>query len=115
MHWQHQEVQSTWTLTTNLELPGQGKIELDQWEQVGDHIVSNEEVIPEFNGITATYQRWHFPIMCDKGNQYIMVLYNYNYNAILATGYKSCSWPDLINAYDEIYNQWIKAGIVSVI
>ena len=63
----------------------------------------------------ATDQTGRFPIMSNKGNQYIMVLYNYDSNAILATGCKSRTGSDLVDTYDELYDQLIKAGIVPVI
>jgi len=108
-------VQSTQTRITHPELPGQGTIKPNRKERVDIHIVSNDELILELNGMIATDQTGRFPIMSKKGNQYIVVLYNYDSNTIIATGCKSRTGSDLIDAYDELYNQLIKAGIVPVI
>ena len=44
----------------------------------------------------------------------MMVLYNYDSNAILAEGCKSRTATDLTAAYDKLYNRLTKAGIVPV-
>ena len=115
LHRRRQGVQSTRPRIMQPELPGQGKINPDRKERVGVHIISNEDIIIELNGMIATDQTGRFPIVSDKGNQYIMVLYNYDSNAILATACKSRTGPDLVAAYDELHKRLIKAGIVPVI
>ena len=44
----------------------------------------------------------------------MMVLYNYDSNAILAEGCTSRSATDLETSYDKLYNRLTKAGIVPV-
>jgi hypothetical protein len=39
----------------------------------------------ELNGMISTDQAGRFPVKSSKGNSYIMVLYNYDSNGILAT------------------------------
>ena len=52
--------------------------------------------------------------MSQKEKQGMMVLYNYDSNAILAEGCKSRTATDLTTAYDKLYNCLTKAGIVPV-
>ena len=70
------------------ELPGQGALKQNRQQRVGVHLVAHDELIIELNGTISTNQTGRFPIMSQKGNQYMMVLYNYDSNAILAEGCK---------------------------
>ena len=70
------------------ELEGQGTINKDCIKWVGVHLVQAEKVIEELNGIISTNQTGRFPTIFQRGNKYIIVLYNYDSNAILATGTK---------------------------
>ena len=56
-----------------------------------------------------------FPIVSQKGNQYTMVLYNYDSNAILAEGCESRTATELTATYNILYNRLTKAGVVPVI
>ena len=96
------------------ELPGQGTLKQNREQRVGVHLVAHDELIIELNGTISTDQTGRFPIMSQKGNQYMMVLYNYDSNAILAEGCKSRTATDLETAYDKLYNRLTKAGIVPV-
>ena len=96
------------------ELPGQGKLNNNQKQRVGVHLVANNELVIELNGTISTDQTGHFPIVSQKGNTYTMVLYNYDSNAILAEGCKSRITTDLEAAYDKLYNHLTKTGIVPV-
>lgn len=96
------------------ELPGQGTIKQNREQRVGVHLVAHDELIIELNGTISTDQTGRFPIMSQKGNQYMMVLYNYDSNAILAEGCKSRAATDLEATYDKLYNRLTKAGIVPV-
>ena len=70
------------------ELEGQGAINKDRTERVGVYLVKSKQVIEELNGMISTDQTGRFPTISQRGNKYIMVLYNYDSNAILATGTK---------------------------
>ena len=53
-----------------------------------------------------------FPITSAKGNAYILVMYCYTNNAILATGIKSRRSNDLVKGYDELYRDLLLSGII---
>jgi hypothetical protein len=53
----------------------------------------------DLNGMISTDQTGRFPIKSLKGKSYIMVLYNYDSNVILAGTMKSRKAPDLVAAY----------------
>ena len=44
-----------------------------------------------------------------------MILYSYNSNAILAEPAKDRTGKDLVDAYKELYDQLVKAGVQPVI
>ena len=98
-----------------LELPGQGPLRQNCHQRVGVHLVALNEVIIELNEIISTNQTGQFPIVSQQGNQYMMVLYNYDSNAILAECCKTRTVTDLIETYNILYEQLKKAGIVPVI
>ena len=62
-----------------------GKQPLNREHQVGIHVIYFEEL----KGLIATDQTGRFPITYPLDNAYIMVLHDFYYNAILATGIKS--------------------------
>ena len=79
------------------EIIQQGKQPLNLEHQVGIHVVDFEEL----KGVIATYQTGRFPITYRLGNSYIMVLYDFDSNAILATGIKYRTKEHLIEVFKE--------------
>ena len=79
------------------------------------HLVAHNELIIKLNGIIYTDQTGWLPIVSQKGDQYTMILYNYDSNAILAEGCKSKTGTELTATYDILYKGLTKAGIVPVI
>ena len=69
-----------------------GKQPLNREHQVGILVIDFEEL----KGVIATDQTGRFPITPQLGNAYIMELYDFNSNAILATGIKSRKKEHLI-------------------
>jgi hypothetical protein len=69
----------------------------------------------ELNGMILTNQTGRFPVKSSKGKSYIMVLYNYDSNGILATMMKSRKAPDLVAAYNELHQQLLDGGIKPVL
>ena len=63
----------------------------------------------------STDQTGRSPIVSQHGNQYTMVLYNYDSNAILAEGCKTRTATELTETYDKLYNRLTRSGIVPVI
>ena len=76
--------------------------------------MSNDELIIKLNGIISTNQTGQFPIVSQEGNQYTMVLYNYDSNAILTEGCKERTATGLTAKYDKLYNRLTKVGVVPV-
>ena len=91
------------------ELPGQGKLHHNRQQQVGIHLEANDELIIKLNGTISTNQTGRFPIVSQRGNQYTMVLYNYDSNAILAEGCKERTATELTATYDKLYNRLTRA------
>ena len=54
-------------------------------------------------GRIYTDQTGHFPVYSSRGSKYIMVLYCYDANAILAEPIKNRSEGELLKAYDKMY------------
>ena len=96
LHRQQQSIRSTRVPVVNRntvemmepELPGQGKLHHNRQQRVEVHLVANGKLIIELNGTISTNQTGRFPLVLPKRNQYTMVLYNYDSNAILAKGCK---------------------------
>ena len=97
------------------ELPRQGSLCQNQQQRVGVHLVANNKLIIKLNGMIATNQTGRFPIVSQKRNQYTMVLYNYDSNAILAEGCESRTATELTATYNILYNRLTKTGVVLVI
>ena len=76
--------------------------------------MKNETVINELNGIISTNQTGKFPKISQRGNEYIMVLNNYDSNAILVTAIKGRKGPQLLEGYEKLYSKIEKAGIKPV-
>ena len=98
-------------------LPGQGKITPDRDKRVGIHLVSNEDVIIKLNGMISTDQTGRFPVVSQQGNQYQMILYNYDSNVILA---EPCNKQRTGEALAETYKiphqrLVVKSGVVPIL
>jgi hypothetical protein len=50
-------------------------------------------------GQIYTDQTGRFPVVSSKGNKYIMILYDYDRNTILANPIKDRTSPDLLRAF----------------
>ena len=83
------------------ELPGLGTLNPNCEERIGVHLVSRDELIIDLKGMISTDQTGRFPIVSQKRNQYTMVLYNYDSNAILAEGCKSRTGTELTNCIKD--------------
>jgi hypothetical protein len=94
-----------------LELQGQFFIKKDRTERVGVHLVGMEDL----NGMIPTDQTGRFPVILLKGKSYIMVMYNYDFNVILATTMKSRKAPDLVAACNELHQQLLDGGVKPVL
>ena len=101
MHRRRQGVQSTTNTSDALksELEGPEIINVDRTQRVGIHLVT----IQDLNGMISVDQTGKFPILSQQGHRYIMILYNYDTNGILATGVQSRKAIDLIDAYESLY------------
>ena len=88
------------------ELPGQGKLHHNRQQRVGIYLVTDDKLIIKLNGTISTDQTRRFPIVSQKGNQYTMVMYNHDSNAILAEGCKERTATELTATYDKLYNRF---------
>jgi hypothetical protein len=118
LHKRRQNIRSTKTKPVQstiedleLELQGQAFIKKDRTQRVGVHLVGMEDL----NGMISTDQTGRFPIKSLKGKSYIMVLYNYDSNVILAETMKSRKAPDLVAAYNELHQQLLDGGVKPVL
>jgi hypothetical protein len=93
------------------KLQGQFFIKKDRTERVGVHLVGMEDL----NGMVSTDQTGRFPVKSLEGKSYIMVMYNYDSNVILATTMTSRLAPDLVAAYNELHQQLLDGGVKPVL
>ena len=96
MHRQRQEVQSTSNKNSidflKPELDGTATIKQDRTQQFGAHIIPSSEL----KGMITTDQTGMFPIISQRGNKYIMILYSYDSNVILSEPIKERTSHELI-------------------
>ena len=59
-------------------------------------------MIEELNGKIVMDQTSRFPTISQRGNKYIMVLYNYDLNAILAIGTKGQKGSELVKSHSSM-------------
>jgi hypothetical protein len=86
-------------LTTNYLLLNCNKVHRADTDQ--DHGISTQYVYAATidAGKIYTDQTGRFPVVSSKGNKYIMVLYDYDSNAILAQPIKDRTAPELLKAF----------------
>jgi hypothetical protein len=53
----------------------------------------------------------HFPNQSSRGNKYVMILYDYNINAILAEAMSSCTAHEMIRAYEKLHTYLVTRGL----
>ena len=109
LYWQRQGIRNTRVSVVErlnivgmmeLELPGQESLQQIRQQRVGVHLAAHNELINKLNEMISTDQTSRFPIVSQKGNQYTMVLSNYDSNTILAEGYKSRTATELTASYN---------------
>ena len=114
LHRRRQGVQSTSNNTIDQlkpELDGTATIKQDRTQPVGAHIIASSEL----KGMIATDQTGMFPIISQRGNKYIMILYSYDSNAILAEPIKDRTSHELIKGYEALYERLVKSGVKPVL
>jgi hypothetical protein len=62
-------------------------------------------------GQIYTDQTGRFPVVSSRGNKYIMVLYDYDSNAILATPIKDRTAPELLKAFHVMEQELVAKGL----
>ena len=62
-------------------------------------------------GQISTDQTGRFPILSNRGNQYIMVMYAYDHNAILVEPMKNKCTTDIIATSTILHDRLYRAGI----
>jgi hypothetical protein len=62
-------------------------------------------------GQIYTYQTGRFPVVSSKGNKYIMILYDYDSNAILAQPIKDRTAPELLKAFQVMEQELVARGL----
>jgi hypothetical protein len=58
-----------------------------------------------------TDQTCRFPVVSSKGNNYIMILYDYDSNAILAQPIKDRTAPELLRAFQVMEQELLARGL----
>jgi hypothetical protein len=64
-------------------------------------------------GQIYTDQTGRFPVLSSKGNKYIMILYDYDSNAILAQPIKDRTAPELLKAFQAMEQEVVARGLES--
>jgi hypothetical protein len=62
-------------------------------------------------GQIYTDQTGIFPVVSSKGNKYIMILYDFDSNAILAQPIKDRTAPELLRAFQVIEQELVARGL----
>jgi hypothetical protein len=62
-------------------------------------------------GQIYTDQTGRFPVISSKGNKYIMILYDYESNAILAQPIKDRTAPELLKAFQVMEQELVARGL----
>jgi hypothetical protein len=62
-------------------------------------------------GQIYTDQTGRFPVVSSKGNKYIMILYDYDSNAVLAQPIKDRTAPELLKAFQVIEQELVARGL----
>jgi hypothetical protein len=78
-----------------------------------DHGIKNQFVYAATidAGQIYTDQTGRFPVVSSKGNKYIMILYDYDSNAILAQPIKDRTSPDLLKAFQVMEQELVARGL----
>jgi hypothetical protein len=61
--------------------------------------------------IKAALHKGIFPVVSSKGNKYIMILYDYDINAILAQPIKDRTAPELLRAFQVMEQELVACGL----
>jgi hypothetical protein len=64
-----------------------------------------------YAGQIYTDQTGRFPVVSSKGNNYIMILYDYDSNAILAQPIKDRTAPELLRAFKVMEQELVARGL----
>ena len=78
--------------------------------QVGVQTIDHDE-FTQLTGMISTDQTGRFLVTSRQGNKYIMVLYDFDTNAILATAIKNQKAEQLVKGYNVLYDILRQAGI----
>jgi hypothetical protein len=62
-------------------------------------------------GQIYTDQTGRFPVVSSKGNKYIMILYDYDRNAIMAQTIKDITAPELFRAFQVMEQEVVARGL----
>ena len=84
---------------------------IDQKHKVAVQVLLYEEL----KGMISTDQTGRYPIRSARGNHYIMVLYDFDNNVILAEAIKSRKKMDLLQGYNALYEMLQQVGIIPVL
>lgn len=62
-------------------------------------------------GRVYTDQTGQFPYVSSRGNKYVMILYDYDSNAIMVAPMKSRTETELVRAYKSMFDQLVRRGL----
>ena len=94
----------------SLEKPVPGILQR-QKQRVGVHLVSFDDL----KGYIATDLYGVYPTMSNCGMKYILVLYDYDSNEILAKAMKTNKKEAIMTAYDALHTELTDAGITPIL
>ena len=82
-------------------------------ERVRTHWVYQKAI--EITGQIFSDQTGRFPVTSSRGNKYIMIVYDYDSNSILAEPLKSRSEHELVRAYTKLHTYLTDRGLRPVL
>ena len=89
----------------------QPKAEEEYEEQPTAHVYAAIVDLPTTRGKIATDQTGRFPTTSSQGSTYVLILYNYDSNAILAEPIKSRHQHEILRAYKKLHQYLTDRGL----
>ena len=107
--------QSTTSLTTNSAAHGlQAHGTSDPFTPITERTHQTYTDLLDFHSPTGqihTDQTGRFPVQSSCGSKYVMILYDYDSNAILAETMKSQTAQEMVRAYEKLHTYLVTRGL----
>ena len=83
----------------------------EAWQEHTHNTYANLLNINRPTGQIHTNQTGQFPVQSSQGNKYVMILYDYDSNSILAGAMKSRTAHEMVRAYEKLHTYLVIPGL----